>query len=106
MNSKRKGSAGERELCEYLTAAGYPAHRNEQQYIGGKGNPDIDAAGLERFHIEVKRVEKLNVSAAMQQAERDAVNRTPVVIHRRNREQWLITLKLADFLQAGGVNNV
>ena len=106
MNSKRKGSAGERELCEYLTAAGYPAHRNEQQYTGGKGNPDIDAAGLERFHLEVKRVEKLNISAAMKQAERDAVNRTPVVIHRRNREQWLITLKLADFLQAGGLTNV
>ncbi len=105
MNSKRKGSAGERELCEYLTGAGYPAHRNNQQFTGGKGNPDIDAQGLERFHIEVKRVEKLNVSAAMQQAERDAVNRTPVVIHRRNREQWLITMKLADFLQSGGAGN-
>lgn len=105
MNSKRKGSAGERELCEILTGAGYPAHRNDQQYTGGKGNPDIDAQGLERFHIEVKRVEKLNISAAMQQAERDAENRTPVVIHRRNREQWLITMKLSDFLQKGGANN-
>ena len=105
MNSKRKGSAGERELCEYLTGAGYPAHRNDQQYTGGKGNPDIDAEGLERFHIEVKRVEKLNISAAMQQAEHDAENRIPVVIHRRNREKWLITLKLSDFLKAGGANN-
>lgn len=103
MNGKRKGSAGERELCEFLTAAGYPAHRNDQRYTGGQGNPDIDAAGLERLHIEVKRVEKLNISAAMQQAERDAVNRIPAVIHRRNREQWLITMKLSDYL--GGVKN-
>ena len=102
MNSKRKGSAGERELCEYLTAAGFPAHRNEQRYTGGKGNPDIDAEGLESLHIEVKRVEKLNVSAAMQQAGRDAVNRIPVVVHRRNREQWLITLRLDDYLQSRG----
>ena len=99
MNSKRKGSAGERELCEYLTAAGFPAHRNEQKYTGGKGNPDIDAEGLEQLHIEVKRVEKLNVSAAMRQAEADAESRTPVVIHRRNREQWLITMRLQDYLQ-------
>ena len=96
MNSKRKGSAGECELCEYLTAAGFPAHRNDQRFTGGKRNPDIDAEGLERFHIEVKRVEKLNISAAMHQAEQDAVNRTPVVIHRRNREPWLITMKLSD----------
>lgn len=102
MNSKRKGSAGERELCEYLTAAGFPAHRNDQRFTGGKGNPDIDAEGLERFHIEVKRVEKLNISAAMHQAEQDAVNRTPVVIHRRNREPWLITMKLSDYFDAAG----
>ena len=99
MNSKRKGNAGERELCEYLTAAGYPAHRNDQMYTGGKGNPDITAQGLERLHIEVKRVERLNISAAMQQAERDAAGREPVVIHRRNREQWLITMKLSDYLR-------
>ena len=99
MNGKRKGRAGERELCEYLTAAGFPAHRNEQRYTGGRDNPDIDAEGLEQLHIECKRVEKLNVSAAMKQAEADAVNRTPVVIHRRNREPWLITMRLQDFLR-------
>lgn len=106
MNSKRKGSAGERELCEYLTAEGFPAHRNEQRYTGGKGNPDIDAEGLEQLHIEVKRCEKLNVSAAMQQAQADAVNRIPVVAHRRSREKWLITMQLQDFLrmQYGGEN--
>ena len=71
MNSKAKGSAGERELCVWLTAHGYPARRNEQRYIGGKGNADVVAEGLERFHFEVKRGERLNVPAAMQQAERD-----------------------------------
>ena len=102
MNSKRKGSAGERELCEYLTAAGFPAHRNDQRFTGGRGNPDIDAEGLEGFHIEVKRVERLNVSEAMRQAERDAVNRKPVVVHRRNREGWLVTMKLSDLIDGMG----
>lgn len=93
-----KGSAGERELCAFLAERGYPAHRNDQRYIGGKGNPDIAAEGLERYHIEVKRVERLNVSEAMRQALRDAAGRVPVVVHRKNREPWLITLKLDDFL--------
>lgn len=98
MNSKAKGSAGERELCEYLTRAGYPARRNDQRYMGGYDNPDISARGLEHLHIEVKRVERLNVTEAMHQAERDAAGKTPVVMHRRNREPWLITMRLADYL--------
>ncbi len=47
MNSKAKGSAGERELCVWLTAHGYPARRNEQRYIGGKGNADVVAERLQ-----------------------------------------------------------
>lgn len=99
MNSKAKGSAGERELCMWLTAHGYPARRNEQRYIGGKGNADVVAEGLERFHFEVKRVERLNVPAAMQQAERDADGRIPAVVHRRNRAPWLITMHLEDWIK-------
>ena len=98
--SKRKGSAGERELCAYLAARGFPAHRNDQMFIGGKGNPDIDAEGLEAYHFEVKRVEKLNVHEAMKQAARDCIGRVPVVAHRRNREPWLVTLQLEDFLNS------
>lgn len=98
MNTKAKGTRGENELREYLTAAGYPAHRNDQRYIGGHDNPDISAQGLENLHIECKRVEKLNISQAMAQATADAAGRVPVVMHRRNREQWLITMRLADYL--------
>lgn len=93
-----KGSAGERELCRWFTERGHPARRNDQRYIGGKGNPDITAEGLEQYHFEVKRVERLNLHAAMRQAEADADGRVPAVIHRRNREPWLITLHLEDWL--------
>lgn len=96
--SKAKGSAGERELCAYLAARGFPAHRNDQMFIGGKGNPDIDAQGLEGYHFEVKRVERLNVSEAMKQAAGDACGRIPAVVHRKNREPWLITMRLEDWL--------
>lgn len=99
MNSKRKGSAGERELCGVLTEAGFPAHRNDQMYAGGHDNPDITARGLEGFHFECKRVERLNIAEAMKQAEADAAGRVPVVAHRRNRSPWLVTLHLSDWLR-------
>lgn len=101
MNVKRKGTAGENELSELLRAEGIRAYRNDQIYKGGKGNPDVFAE-LEgaRLHIEVKRVEKLNVPEAIHQAERDAeAGSLPVVAHRRNREKWLITMPLSVFIQ-------
>ena len=99
MNSKAKGSAGERELCAYLTGEGFPAHRNDQRYTGGHGNPDISAEGLDAYHIEVKRVERLNIGEAMKQAEGDADGRVPVVMHRRSRQPWLVTMHLTDWLK-------
>ncbi|MBQ8953208.1 MAG: hypothetical protein IJ048_03755 [Clostridia bacterium] len=98
-NPKAKGSQGERELASLLTEAGFPAHRNDQRDVGGYDNPDISAEGLEGWHIEVKRVERLNVGEAMKQAEHDAAGRVPIVAHRRNRQPWLVTLHLADWLQ-------
>lgn len=102
MNSNRKGRAGELELCGFLTDRGFPAHRNDQRHCGGRGNPDISAEGLERFHLECKRVEALDLGAALRQAVRDCAGRVPAVVHRRNREGWLVTLRLEDFLKEVG----
>lgn len=99
-NVKRKGSEAEREVCGILARAGFAnAHRNDQRYVGGYGNPDIDADGLGAFHMEVKRVERLNIGEAMRQAVGDAAGRVPVVIHRRSREPWLVTMPLRDWLE-------
>lgn len=101
MNVKRKGTAGERELAALLTAHGLHPQRNDQRYVGGLHNPDIalDMAGTP-IHVEVKRVERLNVHEAMQQAIRDADGQAlPVVAHRRNREPWLVTLNLEDLMK-------
>ena len=66
MNAKRKGSSGERELAELLRRAGIRAYRNDQIFKGGKDNPDVSAEVFDLpLHIEVKRVEKLNVSEAV-----------------------------------------
>ena len=98
MNSKRKGSAAEREVCDIFKAAGYDSHRNNQMFIGGFFNPDISVTGFDQYHFEIKRVERLNISEAMRQAQSDCGNRIPAVIHRRSREPWLITMDLNDWL--------
>ena len=100
MNSKRKGTGGEHEIVDLLHGYGIRAFRNDQIYKSGKNNPDVEAeiAGVP-FHLEVKRVEKLNVPAAVAQAERDASeDHFPAVAHRRNREKWLLTVPLVPFL--------
>ena len=101
MNSQRKGACGEREVLAILQAHGIPASRNIQRYIGGRNNPDISAVYEGRkLHIEVKRRERLNLSAAVSQAVSDADGKAfPLVIHRTNRQPWLITFRLDDFFR-------
>ena len=89
MNSKRKGAVGEREIAAYLREHGFDAHRG-QQYKGSPDSPDV--TGLDGFHIEVKRVERLNIYQALAQAVRDCGNKIPIVIHRRNRDEWKVTM--------------
>ena len=97
INSRAKGAKGERELAEILREHGYTARRG-QQFSGANGDPDV--LGLPGYHIECKRVEKLNLEAAVDQSIRDARDgETPIVVHRKNRRPWLVTLLLADFLK-------
>ena len=95
-NPRNKGKRGERELAKYLTAAGYPARRG-QQYNGLDGE-DVVCDSLAAFHIECKRVERLDLMAAVRQSQEDAGDRIPVVMHRRNRSPWLVTMLLDDWL--------
>lgn len=97
MNSKNKGKIGEREFAKVLAAAGYPARRG-QQFSGSPESPDVVCEALP-FHIEVKRVERLNLSDATAQAERDAKGRPWIVAHRRNRSPWLITMRAETFFR-------
>lgn len=97
MNSRQKGAAGERELAEKLREYGYQARRG-QQFSGANG--DADVVGLPGYHIECKRVEKLNIDEAMAQSVRDArENEVPIVCHRKNRKDWLVTIRLEDFME-------
>ena len=98
MNSSRKGADGERELAAILEAEGFQMERGGTESFGTA--PDL--SGLPGIHIEVKRVEKLNIFVAMAQAIRDAArfrDGYPAVFHRRNRKPWLVTMLLSDWLR-------
>lgn len=99
MNSRNKGASAERQLAQLLRNQGHMNARRGQQYCGMQGNADV--VGVDGVHIECKRVERFNDEQALLQAERDArIGQLPVVIHRRNREQWKVTLRqdVADFI--------
>lgn len=91
-NSRDKGKRGELELSHKLQEFGFDCRRG-QQYCGANGDADI--VGLDGIHIECKRVQALNVSKAVEQAKSDAKNGDmPVVMHRKDRENWLVTMEL------------
>jgi Holliday junction resolvase len=97
VNGKQKGSAGERELAGKLREHGFTARRT-QQFCGAAGDSDVVCTELADYHIECKRVEKLNVDNAMDQSLRDCKDKTPIVCHRRNHKPWLVTMYLEDWL--------
>jgi len=97
VNSSDKGKRGEREFAAFLREHGWEARRG-QQFAGGDDSPDV-ISSVPGIHFEVKRVERLNIHAANDQAEEDAGDLVPVVAHRRSRDIWYATLPMKDLLQ-------
>lgn len=103
INSKRKGAAGEREWAQFLREYGYVEARRTQQYCGLAGDADVACQIFPKHiadcHWEVKRVERLNVDNAMEQAVKDCGASIPIVAHRKNHKEWLVTMRGEDFLK-------
>ena len=96
VNSRAKGKRGELEAAKLIAATFNVNARRGQQFAGGSDSPDI-VSDVEGIHWEIKRVENLNVLNAIKQAVRDAGDgNVPVVLHRKNGEEWLLTLRFAD----------
>lgn len=98
--ARNKGADAERELANLIRDNyGYPVHRGKVFY------GESDLVGLTGIHPEVKRVERLNVHGAMAQAITEADKRKdglPTVFHRRDRESWLVTMRLEDWIDLYG----
>lgn len=96
MNSRTKGKVGEREFASLLREHGFDARRG-QQFSGSPDSPDVVSDALAWLHIEVKRVQNLNLTDACVQAEGDCGGKPWIVAHRRNHAPWLITMRAETF---------
>ncbi len=100
-NSRRKGKVGELEVVRLCKAEGYDVHRSAQ-FCGNNESGAADVVGLPGIHIEVKRVEHLNLDDALAQATRDAGKTTgniPAVFHRKNGTGWKVTMDAHDWFK-------
>jgi len=97
-SQQRKGRNGEIELVRIFVDNGIPAEVGLAVSFGT--TPDV--VGVDGVHVEVKRVERLNVPEAMNQSIRDSqkfMDGLPTLFHRRNRSPWLVTMTLDDWLK-------
>jgi len=93
MNVKQKGSAGEREWAKFLRDNNLDTHA-VRNYTSGSTYKKSDVHNSMGYIFEVKRVEKLNLWKAEDQAQRDADSSQaiPSVPHRRNNGDWWISV--------------
>lgn len=109
--SRNKGKRGELEIVKILKLAGFEKAQRSAQCKGNTGQaPDVE--GLPGIHIEVKRVERLNLKKAYEQAVNDSKengnNDIAAVFHRGSYQPWMVSLSLNDFLtliKKGETNN-
>jgi len=93
--SRDKGKRGEREACKALSDALGGLYRRSVQYCGRGGTADI--TGLTGIHMEVKRVERLSLYPALEQAQGDKLPKEkPIVLHRKNGKPWVLICYVHD----------
>lgn len=98
INSRQKGKRGELELCHTLKGLfGWDAERSVQ-HCGNAGDSDLIVKGFPNLFVECKRVEQLNLTKAMELAKQQAGQKVPVIFHRKDREEWMVTVPLPHLL--------
>ncbi len=69
----------------------------------GESGTDVKLSSSARaafgFAVEAKYQERLNIWAALEQAERNSDGLTPVVCFKRNRSEVYVCLKFEDFME-------
>jgi len=98
---RQKGKRGERAAAKAVSAALRVNARRGVQFKGGADSADIEVE-IPGVHWEVKFVERESVRTWMAQACQESGGKVPVVMHKRSRGEWLVTLqmeRLYEFVQ-------
>lgn len=97
INSRRKGKKGELEAAGEWNRLVPNAHaRRSQQHSGTESASDLISPGTPHLWLEVKRVQALNLQAVMEKSLEQCGGLAPVVLHRKNDADWLVTFRLED----------
>jgi len=95
INSRRKGKVGELEAAKLLQRLFGIDFRRGRQYKGTEDSPDL-VSSLHGIWWEVKRRQRINLHEVLREAKQQCGDNVPVVLHRRDRERWLITVDAED----------
>ena len=93
-----KGARAEREVSGILNDYGFESRRGNVFYR------EEDVMTNLPIHFEIKRQETTKIHEWMKQSVEQCRGKIPTVVHRRSREEWLITMKFEDFLKLIGGN--
>lgn len=97
INSRQKGKRGELEAAAEWNRLVPNAHsRRSQQYSGTDSSSDLVSPGTPHLWLEVKRVQAINLTAIMEKSREQCGELCPVVLHRKNDSEWLVTFPLED----------
>ena len=96
--SRQKGKRAEREAAAALSDLLGVSVRRSQQYAGGVDSADVIGVADDRLHIEVKHQERMHLYDWMGQSIGDAGPKCPIVLHRANRKDWLVSVRLSDLV--------
>jgi hypothetical protein len=99
LNSRAKGARAERLLAQELKEVmGWESARRSQQYCGAGETSDVLVEEMPGLFLESKAVEALSIHPVMERAVREAGHKLAVVAHKKNRTEWLVTMRLVDWL--------
>ena len=97
-NASRKGKNGELEAAHALNAVlPHAKARRAQQFAGHHTAADLVCEGLDGVMVEVKRRQSMNIHKVMSESVQHCTDGVlPMILHRKDNEQWLLTIRLED----------
>lgn len=97
-NNRERGKRGERDARDAIRSVW--GLRGSYRAAQSAGSLSADLGGTGDLHVEVKLRKSLAVYEFIEQAVRDAKDvKVPVVLMRRDRDEWLVMLRMSDTLR-------
>jgi hypothetical protein len=98
VNSRAKGARAERELANTLKELFGWGARRTQQFSGNAGDSDVLIEELPGLFVECKHVQSLSIVPVMRKAVEQCKGKLPVICHRKNQSEFLLTMRLRDLV--------